>query len=321
MARLIVTAGSRITNHKPRFDVLGLGCTAVDEILYVTRYPAADAKIEVRRRERHCGGLCATALVAAARLGARCAYAGILGDDEDSRFVLGALQREGINTGKVVRRVGAGPVCSVIVVDGTHGTRNVFYDCSRARGAAARLPAGHVILSTRVLLVDRFGIPGMIRAARLARHAGIPVVGDFESSQAPRFRELFALTDHVILSEEFACELAGAASPAGAAVGLWTSDRRAVVVTCGHRKGWFYEGPADKPKPFPAFRVPVADTTGCGDVFHGAYAVALAEGKRLEDRVRFASAASALKATKSGGQMGIPSRAALARFLGGRGYP
>jgi sugar/nucleoside kinase (ribokinase family) len=65
-------------------DILGLGYTAVDELVYVDAYPAADAKAPIRRRERQCGGLSATALVAAARMGCRCAYAGILGYDEHS---------------------------------------------------------------------------------------------------------------------------------------------------------------------------------------------------------------------------------------------
>ncbi|MBN2129460.1 MAG: hypothetical protein JW741_08180, partial [Sedimentisphaerales bacterium] len=67
---------------QPVFDVLGLGYTAVDDLLYVESYPPADNKARVRHRERHCGGLTATALVAAARLGARCMYAGVLGNDE-----------------------------------------------------------------------------------------------------------------------------------------------------------------------------------------------------------------------------------------------
>ena len=70
------------------YDVLGLGSVAVDDLLYVPHYPPADAKLQVRRRERQCGGLTATALVAAARLGARCAYAGVLGEDEDWLYEL-----------------------------------------------------------------------------------------------------------------------------------------------------------------------------------------------------------------------------------------
>ncbi len=63
-----------------RFDILGLGCTAVDDLIYVESYPAADSKVRIRRRERQGGGLTGTALVAAARMGARCQYAGGLGE-------------------------------------------------------------------------------------------------------------------------------------------------------------------------------------------------------------------------------------------------
>ena len=89
---------------KPAFDVLGLGCTAVDDLLYVAAFPAVETKVQVRKRERQCGGLTATALVAASRLGARCAFAGVLGDDEHSRFVIDTLDREGIDLSCLIRR-------------------------------------------------------------------------------------------------------------------------------------------------------------------------------------------------------------------------
>src|SRR5438067_10401824 len=99
------------------WDVLGLGCVAVDDLLYVPAYPPPDAKVRVRRRERQCGGLTATALVAAARLGARCAYAGVLGDDEFSHFVLDTFRREDIDVRHVVGHAAARPIHSTIVVD------------------------------------------------------------------------------------------------------------------------------------------------------------------------------------------------------------
>ncbi|MBA3485539.1 MAG: sugar kinase, partial [Pirellulales bacterium] len=82
-------------------DVLGLGCAAVDDLLLVDRYPAPDSKTPVVRRERRCGGLTAAALIAASRLGARCAYAGCLGEDDASGFVLRSLHAEGVDTGHV----------------------------------------------------------------------------------------------------------------------------------------------------------------------------------------------------------------------------
>jgi sugar/nucleoside kinase (ribokinase family) len=95
---------------------------------------------------------------------------------------------------------------------------------------------------------------------------------------------------------------------------LWDKDRQAVVVTCGAAGAWF-AGIDGVVQHQPAFSVKVADTTGCGDVFHGAYAAEIVRGVAVADCVRFASAAAALKATQPGGQRGIPTRAGVERFL------
>jgi sugar/nucleoside kinase (ribokinase family) len=311
-----------MTKTRQAFDVLGIGCTAVDDILYVPEYPPRDAKVEVRQRERHCGGLCATALVAAARLGGRCAFAGTLGHDEGSQFVLETLAREQVDCRHVVRVSQAGPVRSTIVVDETRRTRNIFYHTSQALGAHPTLPPKAILLRTRVLLVDRFGIPGMIRAARLARQADIPVVADFESSHVPGFTELLGLSDHLILSSDFACRLAGARTPPAAVRKLWSPTRSVVVVTGGAKGCWYRDrsrsGSQRDVTHVPAFQVAVRDTTGCGDVFHGAYAFGLARGLDLESRIQWASAAAALKATAHGGQAGIPDNTAVQNFLRNR---
>jgi sugar/nucleoside kinase (ribokinase family) len=85
-------------------------------------------------------------------------------------------------------------------------------------------------------------------------------------------------------------------------------------VTCGERGIW-YTARNEAVRHFPAFAIKAVDTTGCGDVFHGACAVVLAEGLAVEERIRFASAAAALKATRHGGQEAIPTRAVVERFL------
>ncbi len=300
---------------RTRLEVLGLGCTAVDDLLFVPIYPAADSKMPVSRRERQCGGLTATALVAAARLGCRAAYAGTLGNDPDSDFVRDALEAAGVLTRWVLCRPGVRPVRSVILVEERTGARTILYDVSGAGGAHPRWPAAELITRSRVLLVDRWGVPGMIRAARLARRAGVPVVGDLETFDVPRFDELLALTDHLIVSEQFARRYTGAADAAEGARRLWRPDRAVVVVTCGGRGGWWLASGNDRPRPYSAFRVRAVDTTGCGDVFHGAYAAALARGLELEERLRVAAAAAALKATRPGGQAGCPTWAELQRWL------
>jgi sulfofructose kinase len=299
-----------------RYDILGLGCVAIDDLLYVASYPPADSKVQVQRRERQCGGLTGTALVAAARLGSNCVYAGTLGTDDLSRFVIERLKREGIEVAVNPRFPEARPIHSVIVVEEGKQTRTIFFDLHGVLGAQADWPDEDTIRSARVLYVDHFGVEGMIRAASIARHAGIPIVADFESDLMPQFAELLGLVDHLVLSQEFAEKLTSHADPRAAARSLWTDARKTVIITCGVQGCWHLsDSEPERPRHQPAFAVQTVDTTGCGDVFHGAYASALASGQDLEQRVRFAAAAAALKATQRGGQAGIPTRAQVEVFL------
>jgi ribokinase len=303
-------------NPKPPLDVLGLGCISVDELLYVEEYPPADRKVRVLASERQCGGQTATALVAAARLGARCAYAGVLGEDELSEFVIRALQREGVDLQYLTRRAGARPIRALVIVDQARQTRTIFYDLAGAVGADPAVPAAEIIASTRVLLVDQFGVAGMVRAARLARAAGAAVVADFEDTTGPGFDELFRLVDHLIVSHTFATAVTGEPLPAATVRSLLQNGHPVVAVTCGADGCWYGDAAtAAAPQHQPAFPVPVLDTTGCGDVFHGAYTAALARGLDLAERIRLASATAALKATRPGGQAGIPTRVMVELFL------
>ena len=312
-------------------DILGIGVVAVDDIIFLEGFPSSDSKMPIVRRERHAGGLTGTALVAARRMGARCAYAGILGDDELSRFVLDSLEAEGVSVGSVVRRQGARPYHSTILIDTTTKTRTILFDSDGVVGPDPDHLPEKEILSAGVLFVDHLGLAGTVRAARLARGAGIPVVADLEVSSAPLLSELIGLVDHLIVPWNIAAELTGGADGRAAARGLWEAPvdplsgapragaRSAVVVTRGTDGSWCIS--AERPgKVFhqPSFRVETVDTTGCGDVFHGAYAASLREGRPVAERLRFAAAVAALKATRVGGQKGIPTRGEVELFLGER---
>ncbi|MCX6912063.1 MAG: PfkB family carbohydrate kinase, partial [Verrucomicrobia bacterium] len=97
-----------------------------------------------------------------------------------------------------------------------------------------------------------------------------------------------------------------------AALALWRADRAAVIITCGAKGCWSVSAcSGQKALHYPAFHVRAADTTGCGDVFHGAYAASLARGDALPARIRFAAAAAALKAATTE----IPRLRAVNRFL------
>src|SRR5262249_33755902 len=118
-----------------KWDILGLGIATVDDLLYVSSFPAPDTKTQILHSERHGGGLTATALVAAARLGARCGYAGVTGHDEFSMFIEQDLAREGIDTSLIVRRADAEPIHAVIIVDQTAHTRTILFTASARAGA------------------------------------------------------------------------------------------------------------------------------------------------------------------------------------------
>src|SRR5438045_3148980 len=134
--------------HAP-IDVLGLGCTTVDDLLYVASFPAVETKVQVRRRERQCGGLTATALVTAARLGCHSAFAGVLGEDDDSCFVIECLRRQGVDVRHRVPQSTARPIHSTIIVDEGRHTRTILYDVSGSVGADPDLPSAEVIRSAR----------------------------------------------------------------------------------------------------------------------------------------------------------------------------
>jgi ribokinase len=226
------------------------------------------------------------------------------------------LQDEGIDFSHAMRCQEACPTHSRIIVDRAAGTRNIFYEIKGASGAAPDHPDAAIIRAARVLLVDPWGEAGMLRAARIARAAGVPVVCDIERQNFESFKELFALADHVVISCDFALELTGTSAPDAAARALWNEDRATVVVTCGAQGSVVVsrEYSDREPRLHSTFQVEVVDTTGCGDVFHGAYAALLAAGEPIDQRIRYASACAALKATRPGGQSGIPTRVAVEEF-------
>lgn len=298
-----------------RFDILGLGVVAVDDILRVNRYPAADQKEPVVGEERVLGGLVGRALAAASRLGGRCAYVASLGADDLSAFATRALSQIGVNVSLVRHRPGAGPVHSVIITDITTGTRNIFFDESRAVGPALADITADLLQEASVLVVDHVFTRPAIAACEMARQLGIPTVGDIEGKPTPQKDELAAVVDHLIVPRSFAAEVTGAAQPEEMARLLHRRHPRScTAVTCGS-DGCFFAAADGPVRHQPAYRVPAVDTTGCGDVFHGAYAWALSQGRTVAGCIETASAAAAAFAARPAGWSHLPSVADVAEII------
>ena len=299
------------------FDVLGLGAIALDDLLYLEHFPEADTKMPVLDTVRQGGGLTATALVAVARLGGSAAYAGLLGTDSLSREAIEGLEAEGIDCSRVIRQEGAGPVKAVVLIDRSTGSRTILYDSRRFSVRDPGTIDDALLAQARVLFLDgRVAAAGAELAPR-ARRLGIPVVADVERLIDPGVHEMMDRTDHLIVGQRLAEQVTGESDPARACEALWREDRVAAIVTAGSHGSW-YRTAGEPVRHQPIYPVDVVDTTGCGDVFHGGYALQLARGAAIPDCVRYAAAAAALKATRPGGRTGIPTHERVMEMLAER---
>jgi sugar/nucleoside kinase (ribokinase family) len=294
-------------------DVVGLGAATVDYLGLVPHHPEPDTKLAMREFSRQGGGLAATALVAVARLGGSARYLGKLGEDDFSREILAGLAADGVATDAVVIRPDARGRFSFILVEEGSGRRTILHT---GHGPASLTPeelCREAVLSGRALLVDTSDPDSARRAAAWARAAGRPVLLDGDRYH-PEARDLPAQVDYAIVSHGYATAYTGEADPAQAARLLDGTIPGVAVVTAGARgayavlpDGFFHQ---------PAFPVPVVDTTGAGDVFHGAFLWAVLRDWDPRRCLTFAAAVAALKCRTLGGRAGIPTLAETLAFLG-----
>jgi sulfofructose kinase len=300
-----------------RWDLLGSGAVAVDDLLYVDRFPEPDAKVPVRAEQRQGGGLTATALVAAARLGAKTAFLAVLDDDELSRFSVQALEREGVDCSPIVYRRGARPFHSRIIVDLATGGRTIIYSAVGVTPPEPGDLSEGLVRSCRVLFLDQHGAPA-VQALAAARAHGVPVVCDIERLLDRATEALLEQADHLIIGVGMGRQVTGRGDPIEIVTAMASPDRACFAVTGGAQGCWYSER-GGAVRHCPSFDVRVVDTTGCGDVFHGAYAAAIAGGDGVDRAILVATAAAGLKATQPGGRAGIPDRATVKRFLEANG--
>jgi sulfofructose kinase len=274
------------------WDILGIGALAVDELHRVARFPKEDSKVRVSSHERRFGGLTGTALIAAARMGASCACAGILGDDEDSRFVRDTLASEHIDITGIIHDPAARPFHGTIIISEESGTRTVLSQlASTGRSSVRELPRA------RILLVDHH-LPWSVFPSLLSqRHLGSQVVADLErvNDHSVAIEEF---VDHLIVPLAYARERIGLEEPRAVTHALWSRHRRMVAVTDGEHGSWYTDDGIIHHQPI--YVVEAVETNGCGDVFHGGYAWSLQQGDELSRRMRTASAAAAVKAGSRG---------------------
>ena len=289
-------------------DVLCVGATSYDFVFWVNHQPGPDEKTTADAFIRCGGGPAANASVTVARMGLKSAFAGYLGSDIFGRMHLEELKAAGVDTGLVIRGEYPTPLSSVLV--NPSGERSLV----NYRDADSVLPAESMDFSAihpAVILFDGHEPELSLSLMNDAQARGIKTVLDAGSLNKGTSR-LFDKVGYLVCSERFAHELTGASSPDGAMEALF-SYSPSVVITLG-KNGLIWKNAGGKGH-IPAFSVDVKDSTGAGDVFHGAFAGCLALGKEWLENLTYSSAAAALCCTKLGARTGIPEGVEVERFL------
>jgi sulfofructose kinase len=287
----------------PGFDVAGVGLNATDTLLIVPHFPAYAGKVPFLREILSPGGQVASAMVACARLGMRTKYIGTVGDDERGRIQMESLRGSGINLDHVQVRRDCPNQSAYIIIDQSTGERTVLW----SRPECLRLSPGEItpeqITCARLLHIDGHDTPAVERAARIARQAGMPVTVDVDTMYHG-FDRVLPHVDYLIASSEFPVQWTSQRDPFKALEMIQSEyHMRVAAMTLGaHGALALSEG---RFVYSPAFVVNTVDTTGAGDVFHGAFCYAVLQGMSMLEALDFSNAMAALNCTALGARGGI----------------
>ncbi len=299
------------------FDVLGIGVAVRDVAVLLDQFPTSNEKFRIKGLFESGGGPVPTALVTLTRLGRRTAFCGVVGEETAGRLITDSLEKEGVETSGVVIRPGFSSSTSVILVEG--GRRTILewhqqdlplrFEELEAQGVSFDF-GGYLLVDARLPEVQK-------EAARRVRSAGGRVVLDCGHPR-PGVEEILDLTDVAIFSYTYPKSLHGesydaATFLAGIADRLPDDGPRIAGLTLG-AEGCALLRPGSSLIRIPGHPVDAVDSTGAGDVFHGAFVHAWAQGYSPEESARFANAAAALGCTGMTGRSPLPAEEEIWRL-------
>jgi len=293
-------------------DVIGVGIACLDWNATVTSIPKIDENVLMLDFRKHLGGTVSTALATLQRLGMKTKYLGMFGGDDNGRFTVEGMQAEGIDMSSIRFVKGESSPFSFVMVDSMTGRRSIaFYP-----GCAFTVPADCIepeaIRSAKLLHVD-IATPAVFAACEVAKAAGVPISVD-ANALYPGLEELLLIADIFIPSREVACGMVNEHEPIKTARKVMAEYQLdLVVITLGTEGSVGVT--SNETDSAPGFKVDVVDTTGAGDVFHGAFLYGYVKGWELGRALRFANAAGAIMCTTQTGWAGIPTLEQVKDFL------
>jgi len=297
-------------------DICGLGTVCVDTLVPVDHLPHLDEAFLVKEMVEELGGVVATAMITASRLGSRTGFVGAVGTDAEGKYVLSVLGKEGVETGGC-KTIDGDTSHSVILIDEATKKRSILFYPGIGLQLAPESLDFTFLLDSRVLHIDGLAFQAAKEAALGAKREGVLISLD-AGAILPGMEELICISDILIPNEKVAQEVTGSSDPARACEKLFASNKKVVAITLGDQGavGISKKGEVVHQA---AFQVPVEDTTGAGDSFHGAFLHAFLQGWDMHRSLEFSCAVAALVCTRVGGIPGIPDTVAVEDFLEERG--
>ena len=298
--------------------IVGIGACVMDTLVSVPNYPTEDTKLRATAVKMAGGGPTATGLVAAQKLGELTQYIGVLSDDTGGVFLKQDFEKYDVDTSCIEVKRGFRSFTSNIWLSQASASRTCVFDKGNLPPLDLNDKQIEAIAQAKLLMVDGNELSAAVEGAKVAKAHDTKVLYDcgglYEGVGA-----LLELTDIMIPSEEFALKYTGKESAEEAAVCLYEQYKpEIVVITQGERGGLSYDG--KDIKYYPCFPTEVVDSNGSGDVFHGAFAAAIAKGFNYDTCCIFSSAVSSLKCRGVGARESVPDYDAVIRFLKEKGY-
>ena len=298
-------------------EVIGIGSTVYDTLVVVPAYPTEDTKMEGIETKVQGGGPCATALVAARKLGVSAAYLGTIGDDPFGKFMMDDLEHWGVDTQDVRRIPDSVSFHAVVLLNQETKSRTCVWNRGTVPQPTVDDINEEVVRHARVLHLDGHMLEAAIATAKKCNELGVKVSHDAGGTY-PGVENLMPYVDWLIPSEEFALKMTGAATAEEAAQQLYdTYHPELVALTQGVRGGILLDEKGMRR--YESYKVEVKDSNGCGDTFHGAFVAAKIHGLDNDAACKYASAAAAVKCTRLGARYAMATDAECRAFLKERG--
>jgi sulfofructose kinase len=285
------------------FDAVGVGLNATDTLLIVPKFPSYSGKEPFVEEILSVGGQVASAIVTCQKLGLKTKYIGTVGDDFRGRMQLKSLTESGVDISDVQVREGCPNQSAYIIIDQSTGERTVLWrrqDCLRLEPEEITVEQ---IAGSRLLHIDGHDTAAVAKAARIARERSIPVTVDVDTIYHG-FEEVLPYVDYLIASTNFPVQWTNERDPFKALQLIQKEyGMKVAAMTLGAHGSLALEN--GKFHYAPAFVVNCVDTTGAGDVFHGAFCYGVLAGWPLDQILELANAMAALNCKAIGARGGV----------------